>query len=320
MGILASIPKILQLNITTTELLLDGMIAFVFTLSIWYYNLYNIPKFSVIGISRRQISKKILLSIGFGLLIMFLLVLLYYFIFPLYSLLSMLLMYEFRGILINFIVFLFIQYLYKDFHVHLVKLQLEKIKTDNIKAQYEVLKQQVNPHFLFNSLNTLKAMIDIHDRQASDFVVKLSDFYRFSLENRNEDAFLLHKELTILDAYIFLLKSRFEEGFQIEVTISEQTRSTFIPPFTLQLLIENSIKHNIISLDKPLYIQVFENNEGLVIQNNVQPKKNIEKSSGIGLSNIKGRYIHLTSQHIEITHNADYFKVKLPFVYEFSHY
>ncbi|WP_228431932.1 sensor histidine kinase [Chryseobacterium shigense] len=320
MAILASIPKVLQMNITTSELAVDAGMAFLYTLFIWYYNLYSLPRFSVPGNSRNQLTKKLVISLISGTVFMAILVALYHLIFSHYQFLPMFLMYQFRGILINLTVFLLIHFIYQSYDTQQVKLQLEKIKTDNLNAQYELLKQQVNPHFLFNSLNTLKSMIDVQDSQASDFVVKLSNFYRFSLESRRENVVPLEKEIAILEAYTFLLKSRFEDGFQIEISISDKTRMSLIPPFTLQFLIENGIKHNIVSLKRPIHITIFEEDHQLVIQNNIQPKRNVEQSSGIGLDNIKGRYSHLTDQPVKVIHNKDFFIVKLPLVYEYSHY
>nr|WP_034742141.1 histidine kinase [Chryseobacterium vrystaatense]KFF27321.1 histidine kinase [Chryseobacterium vrystaatense]SHF13894.1 Histidine kinase [Chryseobacterium vrystaatense] len=320
MAILASIPKVLQINITKSELAVDAGMAFIYTLFIWYYNLYCLPKFSISGNNQNQLPKKLILSLISGTIFMALIVALYHLIFSHYQFLPMFLMYQFRGILINLTIFLLIHFIYQSYDTQQVKLQLEKIKTDNLNAQYELLKQQVNPHFLFNSLNTLKSMIDVHDSQASDFVVKLSSFYRFSLESRRENVVSLDKEIAILEAYTFLLKSRFEDGFRIEISISDKSRKSIIPPFTMQLLIENSIKHNIVSLNKPIHISIFEDDNDLVIRNNIQPKKNVEQSSGIGLDNIKGRYAHLTDQHVKVIHDKEFFIVKLPLIYEYSHY
>lgn len=320
MAILASIPKVLQIDITPSELAVDAGMVFIYTLFIWYYNLYRLPRFSSPGNSRNQMTKKLVLSLIAGSLVMALIVALYHLIFSHYQFLPMLLMYQFRGILINLTIFLLIHFIYQSYDTQQVKLQLEKIKTDNLNAQYELLKQQVNPHFLFNSLNTLKSMIDVHDIQASDFVVKLSNFYRFSLESRREDVVRLDKEIAILEAYTFLLKSRFEDGFGIEISISEKSRKSLIPPFTMQLLVENCMKHNIVSLKKPIHILISEDEDELIIQNNIQPKKHREQSSGIGLDNIKGRYTHLTDKPVKVIHNKDFFIVKLPLIYEYSHY
>lgn len=282
-GILASIPKILQLHITTAELALDASLAFFFSLIMWFYNLSRLPKFSVSRLRTPNFAVRFAYSVAIGMLVMFVLVLVHQLFFPGYDFRSMVLMYQFRGILINVTVFMFIHFLYQSYHTQQISMQLERVKADQLNARYELLKQQVNPHFLFNSLNTLKVMIDVNHSDAADFVMKLSNFYRFSLDSRKENLIPLQKELDILEAYLFLLKSRFEEGISIQIDLRNESRNSFIPPFTLQLLVENCIKHNIVSIENPLHICIFEEGDRLVVQNNQQPKNAIEESSGIGL-------------------------------------
>lgn len=319
-GILASIPKILQLHITIAELALDASLAFFFSLIMWFYNLSRLPKFSVSGFSSPHFIIRLAYSIGIGVAVMIALVMVHQLFFPDYSFKSMLLMYQFRGILINLTVFMFIHFLYQSYHAQQVSLQLERVKADSLNARYELLKQQVNPHFLFNSLNTLKVMIDVHDADASNFVVKLSNFYRFSLDSRKEDLIPLRKELEILEAYIFLLQSRFEEGISVQIDLGEEAKATFIPPFTLQLLAENCIKHNVVSIENPLYIRIFEDNGCLIIRNNQQPRNASEESSGIGLSNIKERYRHIGATRVEIMDTDQFFIIKLPFIHGYSNH
>src|SRR5262249_52278713 len=160
------------------------------------------------------------------------------------------------GVLINLTFYMFIHLLHQSYLNQQVGVELERTTTANLWAQYELLKQQVNPHFLFNSLNTLKYMVESGDKQAVTFILKLSNFYRYTLESRKLDLIRLSDELEILDAYMYLLKARFEEGIDLSVEIDEQYMPSQIPPFTLQLLIENCIKHNIVSLDKPLHISL----------------------------------------------------------------
>ncbi len=319
-GILASIPKIMQLNITFIELGVDSSVAFMYSLFVWYFNLYSLPKYSLLSFNTGFFSKRLVMSLFTGIIAMVILVTVHHAFFPKYHFGSMMLMYQFRGILINLTIFMFIHLLYQNYHAQQILVQFEKIKTDNLNAQYELLKQQINPHFLFNSLNTLQAMIDINDSGASGFVSNLSYFYRFSLENKKEDLILLEQEINILKSYIFLLKSRFEEGIEIRISLNEYTGSTYIPPFTLQLLIENCIKHNIVSLEFPLHITVYEENGLLFIKNNKQPKNAESKSMGIGISNIKGRYSYICTKEIEVINNESEFTIKLPLIYENFNY
>jgi LytS/YehU family sensor histidine kinase len=191
---------------------------------------------------------------------------------------------------------------------------------DNLGAQYELLKQQVNPHFLFNSLNTLKYMVESRDENTVEFVLKLSDFYRFTLESRKLNLIKLAEELKILDAYVFLLKARFEEGIDLSVDIDTPLQQTYIPPFTLQLLVENCIKHNVVSLERPLQIKIYSEDDLIVVQNQIQLKRTPEASTGMGLENINQRYTHLLDKKIIIQPTGSLFTIKLPVIHENSHY
>lgn len=316
-GILASIPKILQLNITFTELVVDSAIAFTYSLAIWYFNIFNLPKFSNQQAPGNILTRRLLWSILFGILLMILLVSGHQLFFYKYKFSTMIMMYQFRGILINITIYMFLNMLYQSHRSQLIGIELERTKADNLGAQFELLKQQVNPHFLFNSLSTLNSMIDIGDANAGDFIHKLSDFYRYTLENRKSNLIPLTEELDILKAYMYLLKARFEDGISLEIDIPQALHQSLIPPFTLQLLVENCIKHNIVSLEQPLPIQLYIEDDKILIKNKLQLKKNPEPSTQLGLENINQRYIHLLDKTVEIENNALFFKVKLPLIYEY---
>ena len=315
-GVLASVPKILQLHITITELMVDSSIAFIYSLCIWYTNIFSLPKFSGKAIDNRFFNQRLLWSLLIGIVLMIALVSAHQLLVPGYNFMSMQMMYQFRGILINLTLYMFLHLLYQSHRSQLMAIELERTRADNLGAQFELLKQQVNPHFLFNSLSTLKSMIEIGDQHSADFINKLSDFYRFTLENRKSDLISLSEELDILKAYMYLLEARFEEGISLTIDIHQPLLQSFIPPFTLQLLVENCIKHNIVSLEQPLHIRLCTTVESLVIENHRQLKKNPEPSMQLGLENINQRYIHLLNKTIEIENNADFFKVKLPLIHE----
>lgn len=315
-GVLASIPNILQWSHNFVELNVDVSIAFLFSLVLWYYNLYLLPKYSKPNYNEKSFRKRLLLSCFFGVGVMVILVIAHHFFFPQYNFSSMMMMYQFRGIFVNLTIFMFLNFLYQNFDTQQVLFKYERIKADNLNAQFELLKQQVNPHFLFNSLNTLQAMIDDNDSEASEFVKNLSFFYRYSLESKKKDLIQIQEEVTILDSFIFLVKSRFEEGVDISISIDHQTALTYIPPFTLQLLVENCIKHNVMSLEKPLFIQIYEENGFIIVKNNKQLKNNKNKSVGIGIANISGRYHFSATKEIEIIVNENDFFIKLPLIYE----
>jgi two-component system LytT family sensor kinase len=230
------------------------------------------------------------------------------------------LMFEVRGILVNVMFYMIIHLLYQSAQNQQVAIELERTKADNLGAQYELLKQQVNPHFLFNSLNTLKYMVESRDEHSVDFILKLSDFYRFTLESRKMDLISLGEELDILNAYLFLLKARFEDGIDLSIDIDKHYYQSFIPPFTLQLLVENCIKHNVVSLDRPLHIRLYSEGDFLVVENLLQLKRTPEASTGMGLENINERYTHFLNKKIEILASETLFTIKLPIIYENNHH
>jgi two-component system, LytTR family, sensor kinase len=166
-----------------------------------------------------------------------------------------------------------------------------KMQNENLRARFEVLKQQVNPHFLFNALSTLRIMIREKDERAEPFILKLSDLYRQLLGKNTSQTITLNEELEFLRSYIYMLQARFESLLHIDIDIRPDSLTRKIPAFSLQLLIENCIKHNIISSARPLYIRIFQQQEdALVIDNILQPRPSAEESSGIGLDNLRKRY------------------------------
>lgn len=188
----------------------------------------------------------------------------------------------------------------------------EQLERENIKSQLEGLKNQVNPHFLFNSLNTLTYLIPEDEERAVAFVQQLSKVYRYILEIRDEKLIPLSEELKFLDAYIYLLKERFGDNIHVEVKIPEVDLGQKIVPLSLQLLLENAIKHNIISNLKPLMIEVFVEKGKLIVRNNLQKKNQVMNSTKAGLQNIKNRYSFFSNKKVEVLSTSEYFIVMLP--------
>ncbi|OMQ10319.1 sensor histidine kinase [[Flexibacter] sp. ATCC 35103] len=315
LAILASIPKLFDADSTFGDIVINASITLLFSIFIWYYNMYSLPKFSSQGTNTSLFNWKLLLSVIMGILVMVILVIGHQELFQI-SKMDAPIMFELRGVLINLIVYMFLHLLFQNYQTQQMGVELERTKAINLGAQYELLKQQVNPHFLFNSLNTLKSMVDIQDPQSSDFILKLSDFYRFTLESRKLDLIPLREELQILDSYVYLLKARFEDGFVLENQVDQRQYDSAVPPFTLQLLIENCIKHNVVSLDKPLNIKLYTEGDFLVIENQIQLKRGV-LSTGVGLDNINQRFSHLIQKEIEIEKNETIFKVKIPMIYDY---
>lgn len=185
-------------------------------------------------------------------------------------------------------------------------------------AKFESLKNQLDPHFLFNSLNVLTSLIGENPNQAEKFTTKLSKVYRYVLEQRNKDLIPLSEELQFARTYMELLGMRFEDAvkFNIPETVSDDELK--IVPLSLQLLLENAVKHNVVSSLKPLEITIYEEEDYLIIQNNINPKEAIGKSTKVGLQNIADRYGLITSRGVKIENDNKTFKVCLPLLYKMN--
>lgn len=192
--------------------------------------------------------------------------------------------------------------------------ETETLKRESLNAQLDALRTQVNPHFLFNNLNTLISLIPENPDHAVDFVQQLSKLYRHILEVKDEKSILLKEELDVLKAYAFLLKTRFGNNLQVTIDVPEEKLNKRIVPLSLQLLMENAIKHNIVSSDKPLQIHIFSENGSLVVNNNLQMKKQILESTGIGLDNIRNRYKLLGDKPVNVTETDTNFTVSIPLI------
>ncbi len=193
-------------------------------------------------------------------------------------------------------------------------IEKEHLERAHLASQLEGLRNQVNPHFLFNSLNTLIYLIPEDSEKAVRFVQQLSKVYRYVLESRDSQMIPLQEELGFLNAYIYLLRERFGDNLQVEIKGLEHLTQAAIVPLTLQILFENAIKHNVISTEKPLHIEVFAENSHLVVRNNFQRKNQVMDSTGVGLQNIKDRYRMLTDRAVEVIASRQYFTVALPMI------
>jgi two-component system, LytTR family, sensor kinase len=194
-------------------------------------------------------------------------------------------------------------------HSELEKEQLEK---EHILSQLDGLKSQVNPHFLFNSLNTLVSIIPEDSERSVRFVRQLAKIYRYFLETTHEKTVPLQQEMDFVHSYTFLLKERFGESLHLEIDDKNACEDCQIVPFSLQLLLENCIKHNIISSDKPLYINILFTEKNLKVKNNLQLKNQIQEGAGVGLKNIENRYALLSNEKVIINKTENYFEVTLP--------
>ncbi len=191
----------------------------------------------------------------------------------------------------------------------------EALAKENIRSQFQALKSQLDPHFLFNSLNTLSALIDPQNEDAQNYLEQLSDVYRYVLLSKQKETVTLEEELEFVQAYISLNKTRYRDNLLIQNHILEEARAQKVAPLSLQILVENALKHNIISKDKPLTLSITADKNGyVVVENNIQKKNILEKSTKTGLENIVNRYALLTARQVEISSTADLFSVRLPLI------
>lgn len=320
LGLLSSVPQLAAHDFNAVEAAVNAGITAAFALLMWYFNIFMLSRNAAKPRKQTISYPNLLGTLAFGLLVMLGLAWVQQLILSHINFGTTMLMVEVRGILINLVFYMFLHLLLQNYENQRVNMELERIRHDNLGAQYELLKQQVNPHFLFNSLNTLKAMVESGDEEAVDFILKLSNFYRYTLESRKHDLIHVREEMEILNAYLFLQKARFDDGISFTSMLSEKTLQTLIPPFTLQLLAENCIKHNIVSLEHPLRIRVYEDKEEIVVENPIQLKKGENNSLGVGLKNIVHRYGHLLDKQVTIVNDNKDFKVKLPLIYEYHHH
>ena len=189
---------------------------------------------------------------------------------------------------------------------------IQEIVAKTETAKFESLKNQLDPHFLFNSLNVLTSLIGENPLKAEKFTTKLSKIYRYVLEQRNKELIPLEEELRFASAYMELLGMRFEDAVKFTLPESVSNRELKIVPLSLQLLLENAVKHNVVSTSKPLEIHIFEKEGYLHIQNNNNPKEAIGKSTKVGLRNIADRYGLFTHKKVLIENNSKTFTVSLP--------
>jgi LytS/YehU family sensor histidine kinase len=191
-------------------------------------------------------------------------------------------------------------------------LDAETFKKESAIAQYEALRSQINPHFLFNSLNALTNLVYEDQDKAAKFIKQLSEVYRYVLDTREKELVSLEDELRFVNSYLYLQQIRF--GNNLKVSIDLKSMNVKIAPLALQLLVENAIKHNIVSTDDPLSIRVFEEDKYLCVENNLQKKSLVNENGGLGLENIRKRYKFLTDMEVAITEASNKFLVRLPMI------
>ncbi len=202
-----------------------------------------------------------------------------------------------------------------------VLLQNGKLVAENIQNQYQALKNQLNPHMLFNSLNTLQSLVRESPEKAQDYIRELSRVLRYTLQENDTHTVALREEVDFVDAYIFLMKMRYEDNLHFNMEVDERLMEYRLPPLSVQTLVENAIKHNEISNRKPLTIDIrtvnISEKEGdafLCIDNDLQPRRTAPSGTGIGLANLSKRYELLFGKEIQIAEVNDKFSVCIPLI------
>ena len=178
--------------------------------------------------------------------------------------------------------------------------------------QYDNLKNQLNPHFLFNTLSSLNSLIFENPQLASEFLQQLSKVYRYVLDNKDKNLVTLETEIKFVKHYVQLLKARFEQGMEVDFDMNEAELAKGVAPVTLQILIENAMKHNTTQKSAPLLIGISVKDGLLVVQNNVQKKPVIEGSNGQGLENLKNLYRYLSDRPVTVEEKESMFIVTIP--------
>jgi LytS/YehU family sensor histidine kinase len=200
------------------------------------------------------------------------------------------------------------------FYTRWIKSRLitQNLEKEHLSAQFETLKSQVNPHFLFNSLNTLMSLVE-NNEKAISFIQNLSEFLRYGLKSKENEVALISDEIEIIEKYAYLQKARFKANLNVSIKVDEDVRNNYyLPPMSLQILFENAVKHNEISKKNPLYVDIFnDGEEAIIVKNNLQ-KRNLENKTGIGLKNISQRYTFLTDKKVVIKQTENVYMVSLP--------
>lgn len=191
-------------------------------------------------------------------------------------------------------------------------LEMEQYKTETMRAHLQNLKEQVNPHFLFNNLSVLSSLVYKDQDKAADFINQLSKVYRYLLDTRNSELITLDEELNFIKSYTYLLKIRFDKNINFDFVVSDSSKKLMLPPLALQLVIENAIKHNEVSSELPLKVTLEADEEYIEVTNNLQLRSNVEETTKTGLNNIRQRYKFYTDRIVEIKEDKESFKVKLP--------
>ncbi len=221
--------------------------------------------------------------------------------------------------------FLFIASVFFTYLIYLIIKNQERMEEnknltiENFKNRYNALKNQTDPHFLFNSLNSLNGLIGYDDERAHEYLMQLSSVFRYTIQER--PVVTLSDELEFTESYIYLMKIRYGNAFSVNIRVLDNYQEYYILPFAIQTLVENAVKHNIVSLNKPLHliIEMMEN-DTIIVENNLQPRQDVSPGNGLGLSNLNERYWLMFRKNISIQANDAVFRVEIPLIKNLEKY
>jgi len=218
------------------------------------------------------------------------------------------------GIFIPLFSIYFSLYFLRHWRVSIVA--TEKAQKENLKAQLTSLKDHLDPHFLFNNLNILSSLIEIDTDRSQQFLGKFAEVYRAILLAKDEDLITLDEELKFMESYIFLIKTRFREDINFTIAVSDDFKHYMLPPLSIQMLVENAVKHNKITEQKPLTMEILSAESGyLIVKNNLNKQVLTDaESSGSGLNNLKGRYAPFSDQEVKVMEDGECFEVSIPLI------
>ncbi len=191
-------------------------------------------------------------------------------------------------------------------------LESERLKRFNVDAEYETLKNQVNPHFLFNSMNALSSLVHSDPDKAEAFIDEFSKIYRYVLDNKDKILVTLSEELAFVKSFLFLQHIRLGQSLSVQFNIPAEKLHWFLPPVSLQILVENALKHNVVSDEKPLNIEIYIEDEFIVVKNLLQPRNEPVTSTGVGLKNLKAKYKIISDLQPVFVLNAQHYTAKIP--------
>ncbi|MCK9280061.1 MAG: histidine kinase [Melioribacteraceae bacterium] len=218
------------------------------------------------------------------------------------------------AIIVNFIIVSVIEGVNSFVRSQKALVTAEKLEKENVEIRLETLKNQLNPHFLFNSLNVLTSLIENDSKKATDFVDEFSSIYRYTLEVIDKKVMPLREEIEFAKSYLYLQSIRFEDAVKVEMNIENDKLDYFVPPLAVQTLLENAFKHNKAAIETPLIIKILSEENHLIVINNYQPKSKSDSSHGVGLENLRKRYEYICGEIPLFNLTDNYFKAVIPLI------